>query len=542
MVSAASSDKPENRFRPTAGSAAGSVLVRCLILMILLVFIMTGVPVSAAGSGDQDYADDSQPVTFTVLYNNDPNAPFREDWLILEEYWNRKNVELDIRLGDDDNYSPTLTEVLDSGNIPDIVLKVYPDVIEPYASSGLLLAFSDYEEHLPHFRSYVAEHQLETELDALRASNGKYYILPGFQRPMQVQQWAYRKDLFDKYQLGVPSTFEELARDLAFLKNLYPGTAPITASWGGAHLMAMFGASFGIPAGWSGNRYYNRAADSWQYAPATPNARALYTFLHNCYKEGLLDPAVYTQDYTEYLEKLTSGKAFFTATWITSGLAPWNEELEKSGVPEGEWAPLPVPESPLGIRALPPNNTFRKGLVVPASAADKPDFHRLLEFLDWAIYSEEGMELTSWGVEGITFAYNNDGSRSYLPGISAIDTPEAEKTIKRDFGLDAVFNLNEDSGFVDSKRPEDINAFLQASLERGDAAAPAPGLKLTSVQLQALKNLSVRLDAYAADAFIQFVTGRLDPEHDWSRYIEELDNRGFISVELIWNSAWQAGR
>jgi putative aldouronate transport system substrate-binding protein len=536
MVPVASSDKPENRFRPTAGS----VLVRCLILMILLMFIMTGVPVSAAGSGDP--AGDSQPVTFTVLYNNDRSAPFREDWLILEEYRNRKQVLLDMRLGDDDNYSPTLTEVLDSGIVPDIVLKVYPEVIEPYASSGLLLAFSDYEEHLPHFRSYVADHQLETELDALRAANGKYYILPGFQRPIQVQQWVYRKDLFDKHQLGVPSTFEELARDLAYLKTLFTEAAPITASWGGAHLMAMLGASFGIPAGWNGNRYYNRAADSWQYAPATPNARALYTFLHNSYRDGLLDPAIYTQDFAEYLEKLTSGKAFVTATWITSGLAPWNEELEKSGVPEGEWAPLPVPESPLGIRALPPNSTFRKGLIVPASAADKPYFSRLLEFLDWAIYSEEGIELTSWGVEGITFAYNNDGSRSYLPGISAIDTPDAEKTIKRDFGLDAVFNLNEDSGFVDSKRPEEINAFLLASLDRGDTAFPAPGLKLTSIQLQALKNLSVRLDAYAADAIIQLVTGGLDPERDWDRYIEELENRGYKSVELIWNSAWQAGR
>ncbi len=506
------------------------------VMLAFTIFVLSTLPAHLHAASPETTPSEYQ--TFTILYNNDSEEPYQNDWLILEEYRKRRGIVFDPRFGDDDNYNLTLTETLNSNNIPDIVLKVYPNEIAPYAGSGKLLAISDYLDKMPYFRAYIAEHNLEGEIDELRMEDGKLYILPGFQRPMQVQQWVYRKDLFAAHQLGVPETFGELIQDLAYLKTRYPRTEPITACWGGAHLMAMLGAAFGIPAGWNGNRYYQQERDSWKYAPATPNARALYTFLHTCNQEGLLDPELFTQDYAAYEQKLTDGTALVTATWITSGLEPRNQRLSAAGLPDGEWAPLPVPVSPLGVRALPPIDTFRKGLVIPADAALKPYFMRLLTFIDWAVYSEEGMELTSWGVEGVTFSHDESGNRFFLPGIEAIKSVNAEKIIKRDFGLDALFNLNENASLVEYKRPEEINTFLKASLERGDTAAPAPELPLSDTQMNTLQGMLPRINAYAADALLQFATGILDPDKDWETYLRELETRGYRSVEIIWNNAW----
>jgi len=180
----------------------------------------------------------TEPLVFSVLYNEEAATPFQEDWLILDEYAKRQDVVLDVRLASNEDYEHAIIRAIESGNIPDIVLKVWPDTIESYATTGILLAFSDYEHLMPHFEAFIEEHDLGSELDRLRLENGKYYILPGYRRTTQVQQWIYRRDLFETHDLGVPDTYEELFACLVFLKDIYPDATPITACWGGAHLLA----------------------------------------------------------------------------------------------------------------------------------------------------------------------------------------------------------------------------------------------------------------------------------------------------------------
>ena len=151
----------------------------------------------------------ANPVEFSVLYNQTEGTPVLDDWLILGEYTRRQNVILNISIGDNADYLAAVTRTLDSGTAPDIILKVWPSEIESYAASGSLLAFSDYEDLMPHFAIYITEHNLEGELDKLRLANGKYYILPGYQRAIQVQQWIYRKDLFNLHGLGTPDTYDD---------------------------------------------------------------------------------------------------------------------------------------------------------------------------------------------------------------------------------------------------------------------------------------------------------------------------------------------
>jgi putative aldouronate transport system substrate-binding protein len=176
-----------------------------LILLFLLI---------ALSSCTQESKTVEEPQVFSVLYNNSQATPFKSDWLILQEYEKRANVILDVKLGDDSDYQKAIFQMFDTGEIPDIVLKVWPDSIESYVNTGILLPFSDYEEYLPHFRAYIASYGLQDELDRLRLDDGKYYILPGYRRQIQAQQWAYRKDLFDLHNLSVPRTYDEMYNSL----------------------------------------------------------------------------------------------------------------------------------------------------------------------------------------------------------------------------------------------------------------------------------------------------------------------------------------
>lgn len=478
------------------------------------------------------------PVAFSVLYNDRKATPFQENWRIFEEYKTRQNVVLNVRLGDDSDYEKAVVQALESEDIPDIILKVWPQSIESYANAGILLPFSDYEALIPNFMAYIKDHNLQGELDKLRLKNGKYYILPGYQRKIQVQQWIYRRDVFEKNNLAAPKTYEELFNSLVTLKKIYPDSTPITATWGGAHLFAMMGAGYGIPAGWAGTSYYNSAENDWQFSPATENYKALYTFLNRCYKAGILDPAIFTQSDEDFYNKLGDGRALVTVTWITSGFAPWNEKLRENGFPDGEWAPLPVPESTIGIKALPPVDPFRKGLVVPARVVNEPYFKDLLKFLDWAVYSEEGRTLTTWGIEGLTYE-NTPNGKIYLPNIKTPKNAEGTLEISKEYGFDSLFNLTENEEFEDYKKPAEIVTFLENSLKAKDAAEISPQLKLDTPSIEAIRLINEKINPYVADSGTKFITGELDINKDWDAYLLELNKRGYKTLEGIWNDSWK---
>ena len=88
------------------------------------------------------------------------------------------------------------------------------------------------------------------------------------------------------------------------------------------------------------------------------------------------------------------------------------------------------------------------------------------------------------------------------------------------------------------KKPPEIVEFLAASLAAGDAGAMDPNLKLDASAIEAIRLLNEKLDPYVANASKEFITGELDIEADWDAYRQSLEQRGYKTLEEIWNSAW----
>jgi hypothetical protein len=170
---------------------------------------------------------ESTPLSFSMLCNETKAAPLRDDWLILKEYKERKNVVFDIQVANDARYENAINMALGTESSPDIILKVWPQSISEFANNGFLLPVSDYYDQMPFFKFYIESHNLDKELENLKLENGKYYLFPGFQRKIQVQQWIYRKDIFEKNNLEAPKTYDELFDSLVLLKKKYPYTDKI---------------------------------------------------------------------------------------------------------------------------------------------------------------------------------------------------------------------------------------------------------------------------------------------------------------------------
>jgi putative aldouronate transport system substrate-binding protein len=485
--------------------------------------------------GQQQAADPDEPVTFSVLFPERAEHPYSDDWLVVQEILKRRNVILDVQTGPDSDYLTKKNLVFNSGDIPDFVIKNFPDQIPGFASSGVLLPVSDYWDEMPNFQKLVADWELDPDLEALELNDGKVYMLPGF-KPyrQQVQQWSIRMDLLEKHDIEVPQTQEELLEALVILKQNYPDMVGMTARWGGAHLLNMFGFTYKTHAGWGSHIFYEHDNERWVYAPATDNFREMLRMLNRFMEAGVLDPEAFTQDTSQYQQKIVTGKAVASHDWVTKGMGSLNRELEAAGVEGANWQPYLPPESTMGVRAVPPADRFNVGTVIANRAASEPYFDRLLQFLDWLYYSEEGMVLTSWGVEGVTFEVV-DGRRELLPHIEFWRNPEGDLH-RWDLGLDA-FTINMHPEWLDYQSPERIATFLQEVSAKGYIAPTQPPVVVDSATQEFIDLTLPPLNDYVNTAQLEFIYGHLDLDADWDEYISTLEGRGLRELEERVNEA-----
>jgi putative aldouronate transport system substrate-binding protein len=262
-------------------------------------------------------------------------------------------------------------------------------------------------------------------------------------------------------------------------------------------------------------------------------------YLNRCYEANLLDPEMFTQSNDEFTNKLTEGSVFVSVSWITSGFDNWNEILEENGHNNGTWYPLNVPESTIGISKLPPVSVFKKGLIIPNSIIENNDFEETLKFLDWAIYSKEGIELTYWGVEGLTFERGDNGN-VLLDNIKSPKNIDGNIDLSVDYGFNMFFNMNESRSYEDYKKPDYIVDFLNTSFQNQDTQEETPDLILSTNEMIIVEKISGELVIIANEYTEKFIKGELNFEEDWLNYINILNDNGAEIMVEIWNDAWQS--
>src|SRR5207302_1223661 len=85
-----------------------------------------------------------------------------------------------------------------------------PSAETPFLASGVILPVSDYTDLMPNFRDKVARWNLQRDIDSLRQSDGKYYLLPGLHQDVWVDySLAVRTDILARLNLQIPATWDQ---------------------------------------------------------------------------------------------------------------------------------------------------------------------------------------------------------------------------------------------------------------------------------------------------------------------------------------------
>lgn len=516
-------------------------LLACVLAAAMMLTLMAGCGGSTAssaapsGSGNAASGAAGDKLKISMMYNDNPSYPFDANWEALQLIQEMGNVELDIQAIPNQDYDSKVRVLLNSGNIPDFVTYVTNEVYTEFADTGLLLNISEHMDKFPNLAAKIEAYDIEDEIENWRTKDGSLYGLPFMnEKDMYNTCPAIRMDVLEKYNLEVPTTFDELYTVLKTVKENEPDSLPMANHNGEASLRDISGVCWGIEGSYNGFMY-DEATNQYVYADTSDNYKEYIKFMNKLISEGLADPEIYTASLDQWKQKMASGSSVFCYTWV-SELAQINADGKKLVGEEFNLAPIAPIEGPGGKFHRAAGRIYQVA-IIPASAAEKPYFDELCKFIDWMCYSDEGTVPTTWGIEGKTYEVK-DGKKVFTQEV--LDAPSIQAKLWSYGASNNNFTqIYPYDWFVKVLNEPLVETFTAEAIEKGWFPPIAKTPKLDTDQREDEKMLLTTVKDYSDQMREQFVFGKLDIDAEWDNYVKTINEKGVTKLLEMYNASLQ---
>ncbi|MEH0447026.1 extracellular solute-binding protein [Streptomyces sp. B21-102] len=484
----------------------------------------------------------SKPLSFSLLHNNNPVYPMKDGWLFWTELTRRTGVTLKPIAVPLSDYEKKRSVLIGAGDAPFLIPKTYHPSEVAFVSSGAILPVSEYTHLMPNFRDKVRKWRLEPELDSIRQSDGKYYLLPGLHEKVKSgYSLSLRTDVLGKLGLNLPTTWDEVYDVLKAIRTEYPGRYPFSDRWStntpfpAAALCSYLGQSFGVRAGWTyDNISFDAKKDAFVFTGATVGYRQMVEYLRKLVTEKLLDPESFTQTDDDAVQKLLGQKSFAISANPQELVQNYRYNLEKQ-VRGAKIEMIPVPLGPAGPVVL-GGARLENGLMISTKALKSDTFVAMMQFVDWLWYSDEGQRFAKWGVQGSTYTLS-DGQYRPGPGISLMGSaPDAPKDLQKDYGFfNGVFTYGGSWALVSSSFSPDEKKFQDAMSQR-EQLPVGPAHPLQSVEQEQASLWDTPLRDHVVQSTLKFALGKR-PMSEWDDFVSELKGKNMDRLVGLHNKA-----
>lgn len=424
--------------------------------------------------------------------------------------------------------------MLAGGDLPDAFMgSICFTEADIMTNLGTFIALEDYiDEYMPNFKKII---ESDPSMRALAtSSDGHIYGLPSKKpcRPVVANQLFINKTWLDRLGLAVPEHYKDFEKVLkAFKEQDANGNGDpndeIPYGRGYADPVMYFTLPFGTTLGAEGTYMMTIRDGRPTWIPEYKGYRDGIEWMHECFKQGLIDQELFTEDDSMRDAKLMS------AIPIVGVAAGWTADAT-FGPNADQYIPLPALAGPDGIRYISSDpdhwNSSRYEFVI-TSACKNPG--KLLAWVD-SFYTDDASIQNFYGSFGVGVQKNDDGTYVVLPpqdGQSA-DTYAWVNSL-RDFGPKYVGDgFNERVSYA-AENGDD--AKLKLDKEFVWHTLPAyPNVSYTPEQINSLAMLYTDLGAYVSTTQATWVTeGGVSAQ--WESYLATLKKMGldkFLKIEL----------
>lgn len=509
---------------------------RILALILAAVMALSLAACTKAPTGGS--AANADPLTkddvIKVVMMSHASWPYQDSWKVMEYIRESIGATVEVNaIPGSDAATKYSTMFADPSALPDICQFDYKGGAEGQLMQGALIALDDYEAYMPNYVAWkdsLSEVDYDAYVTSRKSYDGKVYYTPvvGRETTEGVMAWLYRKDIFEKHNLKVPTTFDELYEVSKELKALYPNAYPFCVRNAIKFNLNVMAPSF--DANWAGpGLYYDYAEEKWKHGSLEEPMREALTFFNKMAAEGLMTPDYATISTSSWQELISSDRGFITPEYQTR-IDFFNSIARDNNQPLRFTAMVPpVANAEKGTNKVLKNNLDPYGYVL-CNTMDEGRIANAAKFLDW-FYSDEAVELVSWGKEGETYEVV-DGKKQFISN----GANEPIKTLYG-FSIPGTF-LIADTEAIESTESEDISEVRDMVMEyTTDKFPPTKYLSFTPEEAEFMADKITAINTYVDEIITKIATGQ-EPISKFDEMLEEANKMGLAEVLETYEAAY----
>ena len=470
-----------------------------------------------------------KPQTFKIfsLFNG---MTFDPEWPVFKEIANKTNISLEssIPKSTSDEVS-AYNLMISSGELADIVCYSSISDLEKLGRDGGLLPLNDLiDKYAPNIKKLLEENKVFKT--TAYSADGKIYQIPKIQEAPVAEAYFIRQDWLDKLGLEAPKTMDELYTVLKAFREKDPNgngqkdEVPYFDRAGHKmfdDILYMWDAS---------TEFYCRD-DKMTYGPLEEEFKYAIKEVSKWYKEGLIDPEIFTRGAKARDILLGGNLGGMTHDWVGS-TADYNYKLTKE-IPGFAFMPIAPPANQKGEVK---ERTARGGVPGWGISSQCKDPETLIKYFDY-FFSEEGSNLINFGIEGETYNMT-DGKPVYTDAVMKTDkTPVAAL---RGYGAQYRVGMVEEYAYEeawitdiarDANKMYADGGWIDRQLPYFDGIL---GLKFTGEQEAEYKKIMNEIKPFVDESVQKWVLGSSDFEKDYDKFIATLKEKGIDrALEIV---------
>lgn len=465
--------------------------------------------------------------TVKILAVTDVGAT-TDDVLIINELEKRTGLNIEMTLVNWPDYDAKQNVTISSGDLPDIMtIHNDPEIIK-YGDQGAFINLYDYKEQLPNLFKYYDKYEAEYSRKVSPDTGALYGVYCIYDFPYGEECLMLRKDIVEEvgYKVEDIKSIDDLTKLLYAMKEAYPESIPMQGTWGLSYATNIGRRAHGIG---SFGMYYDFVEKQYKYGGVTEDAHEIVSWYRKLIEDGIFNPNLDLQT-EEFVANLYNDKAFVIYYYANEG-SRYNTAMKHDN-PKFEMTAIRMPsfdEKP--TYPLSAWSVYSGWGHVITSVGD--NLEGALKLVDY-LYSDEGRDLLSWGIEGVTYEVDADGNKKYTSMINTPDNPDAEERSK--IGLHwilEIMGVYPFEAFVGVFDEPTVVAMENAMMDTANTTE-WPYMPWTAEENEARAVIETPLGTYVNEQLALFITGDRDIA-EWDDFVAEAKGMGVEELEAMYN-------
>ena len=472
-------------------------------------------------------------MSYPGIMDNFCEHPY-DDYVAWKEWQVRTGVKIDWELTSD-IAAEAFQLRLASGDPTDVFMSALATsiTVDEMIDSGMILELHDLiQENMPDYMNYADQHPDFAESLGTESTEGNWGGLHKYTvNSATTAGLVIREDWLKQLNLEAPVTYDELHDVLKAFQSELGATDPLWINYTGFLPASCLAAGFeniGCPNG-KGFPVY-QVDGVVKFGPQEESFREYIKLMADWFSEGLVyhDFMSYTSsDSQPPSDLIANGKCGVFSQTLDS-FHQYDESAEGfsvAGIPDirrEKDQSLHFVSAPMGVSNI---------VLCISAACENPEV--VLQAFNYD-FTEEGILLMNYGVEGESFAFDENGTPQLTDAVLNSFLPDVSLALCYYTGTD----INSYCGVTDNARNwmfyDDAQmeaAKMWENKETDDTAYNFPALCSMNTEETEQYNTYINdLNTYIFECVLRWITGNEDVDKAWAGYLSTLDSMGVEKI------------